>query len=70
MLAHELYGNGSEGVILMHDFFGCKDTWTFAKNFLTLSISLMRSVKFAATANRDIYSENIHLKKPPVMLSS
>ena len=33
MLAHELYGSGSEGVILMHDFYGCKDTWTFARNF-------------------------------------
>lgn len=33
ILGHELYGNGDEGVILMHDFYGCRDTWAFARNF-------------------------------------
>ena len=51
-------------------FLGAKIPGRSLEIFLTLSISLMRSEKFAATANRDIYSENIHLKKPPVMLSS
>lgn len=33
ILGHELYGNGAEGVIVMHDFYGCRDTWAFARNF-------------------------------------
>ncbi len=33
VLAHELYGRGSEGVVVMHDFYGCKHTWDFARNF-------------------------------------
>lgn len=33
ILGHELYGHGAEGVILMHDFYGCRDTWAFARNF-------------------------------------
>ncbi len=33
VLGHELYGSGAEGVILMHDFYGCRDTWAFARNF-------------------------------------
>jgi len=37
ILGHELYGSGSEGVIVMHDFFGCRDTWAFARNFFDTS---------------------------------
>ena len=33
ILAHELYGHGDEGVIVMHDFYGCRDTWAFAREF-------------------------------------
>ena len=33
ILGHELYGRGEEGVIVMHDFYGCRDTWAFARNF-------------------------------------
>lgn len=33
LLAHELYGRGASGVIVLHDFYGCKDTWNFARNF-------------------------------------
>lgn len=33
VLGHELYGHGNDGVILMHDFYGCRDTWAFARNF-------------------------------------
>ena len=33
ILGHELYGHGDEGVIVMHDFYGCRDTWAFARNF-------------------------------------
>lgn len=33
VLAHELLGSGTDGVILMHDFYGCRDTWAFARNF-------------------------------------
>ena len=33
VLAHELFGSGNEGVIVMHDFYGCKDTWSFTRNF-------------------------------------
>ena len=33
VLAHELFGSGKEGVIVMHDFYGCRDTWSFARNF-------------------------------------
>jgi 3-oxoadipate enol-lactonase len=33
ILGHELYGNGSDGVIVMHDFYGCRETWAFARNF-------------------------------------
>ena len=33
ILGHELYGRGNEGVIVMHDFYGCRDTWAFARNF-------------------------------------
>ncbi len=33
ILGHELYGHGDEGVIVMHDFYGCRDTWNFARNF-------------------------------------
>lgn len=33
ILGHELYGDGDEGVIVMHDFYGCRDTWAFARNF-------------------------------------
>ena len=33
VLGHELYGDGGDGVIVMHDFYGCRDTWAFARNF-------------------------------------
>jgi len=33
ILAHELWGRGPEGVIVMHDFYGCRDTWAFAREF-------------------------------------
>ncbi|MEM7469554.1 MAG: alpha/beta hydrolase, partial [Pseudomonadota bacterium] len=33
VLAHELFGHGPEGVVVMHDFYGCKHTWDFARNF-------------------------------------
>ena len=33
ILGHELFGSGAEGVIVMHDFYGCRDTWAFARNF-------------------------------------
>lgn len=33
ILGHELFGQGDEGVIVMHDFYGCRDTWAFARNF-------------------------------------
>ncbi len=33
VLGHELYGNGTDGVIVMHDFYGCRDTWVFARHF-------------------------------------
>ena len=33
ILGHELFGDGPEGVIVMHDFYGCRDTWAFARNF-------------------------------------
>ncbi len=33
VLGHELFGDGPEGVIVMHDFYGCRDTWAFARNF-------------------------------------
>ena len=33
ILGHELYGRGDEGVIVMHDFFGCRETWAFARPF-------------------------------------
>jgi pimeloyl-ACP methyl ester carboxylesterase len=33
ILAHELYGDGPEGVIVTHDFYGCRDTWAFARQF-------------------------------------
>lgn len=31
---HELYGRGDDGVIVMHDFYGCRETWAFARHFL------------------------------------
>ena len=33
LLAHELLGDGPEGVIVTHDFYGCRDTWAFARQF-------------------------------------
>ena len=33
IIGHELYGGGPDGVIVMHDFYGCRDTWAFARNF-------------------------------------
>lgn len=33
VLGHELHGHGPEGVIVMHDFYGCRDTWAFARQF-------------------------------------
>ena len=42
VLAHELFGSGKEGVIVMHDFYGCRDTWSFARNFSILMILLLR----------------------------
>lgn len=33
ILGHELYGRGADGVIVMHDFYGCRDTWAFARQF-------------------------------------
>ena len=33
VLGHELYGDGADGVIVMHDFYGCRDTWAFARHF-------------------------------------
>ena len=37
ILSHELFGTGKEGVIVMHDFYGCKDTWSFARKFFNTS---------------------------------
>lgn len=37
ILGHELYGRGDEGVIVMHDFYGCRDTWAFARNFFDVN---------------------------------
>ena len=36
LLAHEIYGNGPNGVVVLHDFYGCKDTWSFARNFFNV----------------------------------
>mgnify|MGYP002882320061 CR=1 FL=1 len=36
LLAHELFGDGPNGVIVLHDFYGCKDTWIFARNFFNV----------------------------------
>ena len=33
IIGHEPYGSDPEGVIVMHDFYGCRDTWAFARNF-------------------------------------
>lgn len=33
IIAHDLFGHGPEGVIVMHDFYGCMDTWAFARQF-------------------------------------
>jgi 3-oxoadipate enol-lactonase len=33
IIGHELYGHGPNGVIVMHDFYGCRDTWAFAREF-------------------------------------
>lgn len=33
LIGHELYGTGPHGVIVMHDFYGCRDTWAFARPF-------------------------------------
>ena len=33
VIGHELYGTGPHGVIVMHDFYGCRDTWAFARPF-------------------------------------
>ena len=37
ILSHELFGTGKEGVIVMHAFYGCKDTWSFARKFFNTS---------------------------------
>lgn len=37
ILGHELVGSGDEGVIVLHDFYGCRDTWAFARNFFATS---------------------------------
>ena len=34
ILGHELHGGGADGVIVMHDYYGCRETWAFARNFL------------------------------------
>ena len=36
IIGHELYGSGPDGVIVMHDFYGCRDTWAFARNFFDI----------------------------------
>ena len=33
IIGHELHGSEPEGVIIMPDFYGCRDTWAFAGNF-------------------------------------
>ncbi len=55
ILGHELYGNGSDGVIVMHDFYGCRDTWAFARNFFDTA-----KFTFAFTEVRG-YGESRHL---------
>jgi len=34
LIAHDIHGHGSDGVIVMHDFYGCRDTWAFTRPFL------------------------------------
>lgn len=36
LLGHELVGSGAEGVIVLHDFYGCRDTWAFARQFFAV----------------------------------
>lgn len=55
ILGHELYGSGDEGVIVMHDFYGCRDTWAFARNFFDV-----RHFTFAFTEVRG-YGESRNL---------
>ena len=55
ILGHELYGEGEEGVIVMHDFYGCRDTWAFARNFFDT-----RHFTFAFTEVRG-YGESRHI---------
>ena len=37
IIGHEIYGHGAEGVIVMHDFYGCRDTWAFARQFFDIA---------------------------------
>ena len=37
ILGHELYGKGAHGVIVMHDFYGCRDTWLHARTYFDTS---------------------------------
>ena len=53
ILGHELYGHGADGV--MHDFYGCREPWTFARNFFDV-----RNFTFALTELRG-YGESRHL---------
>ena len=63
VLAHELFGSGNEGVIVMHDFYGCKDTWSFTRNFSILGILLSRLLKLEAMVNQGTFQENIPQQK-------
>ena len=55
LLAHELFGSGNEGVIVMHDFYGCKDTWSFTRNFFNT-----KDFTFAFTEVRG-YGQSRHI---------
>ncbi len=55
ILGHELFGTGDDGVIVMHDFYGCRDTWSFARNFFDT-----RSFTWAFTEVRG-YGDSRHM---------
>ncbi len=55
VLGHELFGTGEEGVIVMHDFYGCRATWAFARNFFDV-----RRFTWAFTEVRG-YGESRHI---------
>ncbi|MEM7543136.1 MAG: alpha/beta hydrolase [Pseudomonadota bacterium] len=33
IIGHELYGGGPDGVVVMHDFYGCRHTWDHARSY-------------------------------------